>query len=137
MEGGTIGSHFPGFGPGSALDPPQAQAQTADDRDSLEPVGQAEDLVQENHRDWPDRHTEHDPDDDPFRPGNTLQEPEGHEDARTGEQDTPNRHGHGEPMEKITDDAIRKTIETTIIETFDAMMSMSLLSRSSRTAVTT
>jgi flagellar motor switch protein FliN len=29
-------------------------------------------------------------------------------------------------MEKITDDAIRKTIETTIIETFDAMMSMAL-----------
>ena len=29
-------------------------------------------------------------------------------------------------MEKITDDAIRKTIETTIIETFDAMMSMGL-----------
>ncbi len=29
-------------------------------------------------------------------------------------------------MEKITDDAIRKTIETTLIETFDAMMSMAL-----------
>jgi len=29
-------------------------------------------------------------------------------------------------MEKITDDAIRKSIESTIIETFDAMMSMSL-----------
>lgn len=29
-------------------------------------------------------------------------------------------------MEKITDDAIRKSIESTIVETFDAMMSMSL-----------
>ena len=37
-----------------------------------------------------------------------------------------NRHDHGEPMEKITDDTIRQTIASTLIETFDAMMSMAL-----------
>ena len=34
--------------------------------------------------------------------------------------------GHGEPMEKITDDTIRQTISSTLIETFDSMMSMVL-----------
>jgi flagellar motor switch protein FliN len=37
-----------------------------------------------------------------------------------------NCQGHGEPMEKITDDTIRQTIMSTLIETFDAMMSMPL-----------
>ncbi len=37
-----------------------------------------------------------------------------------------NRYTHGEPMEKITDDAIRQTITSTIIETFDTMMSMTV-----------
>lgn len=33
---------------------------------------------------------------------------------------------HGEPMEKITDNTMRQTIASTLIETFDAMMSMTL-----------
>ena len=37
-----------------------------------------------------------------------------------------NRYTHGEPMEKITDDTIRQTITSTLIETFDTMMSMAL-----------
>jgi flagellar motor switch protein FliN/FliY len=37
-----------------------------------------------------------------------------------------NRCSHGEPMEKITDDILRQTITSTIIETFDTMMSMDL-----------
>jgi len=37
-----------------------------------------------------------------------------------------NHHLHGEPMEKITDDTIRKSIESTLIETFDAMLSMAV-----------
>ncbi len=37
-----------------------------------------------------------------------------------------NRCTHGEPMEKITDDTIAQTIASTLIETFDTMMSMAL-----------
>lgn len=37
-----------------------------------------------------------------------------------------NRSPYGKPMEKITDDKIGKTITSTLIETFDAMMSMDL-----------
>jgi flagellar motor switch protein FliN/FliY len=38
----------------------------------------------------------------------------------------PTCQNHGEPMEKITDDTMRQTINSTLIETFDAMMSMNL-----------
>lgn len=37
-----------------------------------------------------------------------------------------NHHDHGDPMEKITAETIRQTIESTLVETFDAMMSMAV-----------
>jgi flagellar motor switch protein FliN len=37
-----------------------------------------------------------------------------------------NHHVHGEPMEKITDDTIRQMIASTLIETFDTMLSIAL-----------